>query len=147
MCSGTREFPFFFFNPHPRIWSLILEREEGREIEKHLSVASHMCPDRGSNLQPFSVSDDAPTKEPPGQGVASHSSPLNSALPQQGGRKASFCPLAPLCISTLCQLRLRAVFLSTFRARGLSPSAEGIPATTDSLNFSLQLVGGPNQQP
>ena len=47
---------FFNFNPHPRICSMISEREEGREKkrdgdvnEKHQLVASHMCPDQGSS--------------------------------------------------------------------------------------------------
>ena len=36
-----------FFNPHSRsVFSLILEREEGRE--KHRLVASHTHPDQGS---------------------------------------------------------------------------------------------------
>ena len=48
------------------------ERERGREggrdsdvRKKHQSVASHVCPDRGWNPQPFSVWDDTPTMEPP----------------------------------------------------------------------------------
>ena len=31
--------------------------------QKHLSVASHRLPDRGLNLQPFGVRDDAPTNQ------------------------------------------------------------------------------------
>ena len=58
-----------FFNPHLRICLLILEREEGREREKHQSVASHsawtrnqtynlgMCPDQESNPHTFGVWD------------------------------------------------------------------------------------------
>ena len=47
---------FFFFNPHPRICLLILEREEGRDRdtdmrEKHRLVASGSHPNRGSNPQ------------------------------------------------------------------------------------------------
>ena len=40
------------------------EKERERNIsvwEKHSLVASHVCPDWGSNLQPFDVQDDAPT--------------------------------------------------------------------------------------
>ena len=49
-------FIFIFFNPHPWICLLILEREEGRggereretsKREKHWSVATHTCPDGG----------------------------------------------------------------------------------------------------
>ena len=62
----------FFINPQWRICSLIFRerqkgrgrgKEKGRESEwerrrmggreKHQSVASHMCPDQGLNLQPF----------------------------------------------------------------------------------------------
>ena len=46
-----------FFNPHPRICLLILEREEGREgereKEKHCLVASCVRPDRELNPQTF----------------------------------------------------------------------------------------------
>ena len=54
-------------------FSLILEREEGRKREenisvtdKHWSIASHMSPNRGWNLQPFGVRDDVPTNWPTG---------------------------------------------------------------------------------
>ena len=46
---------------------LILETEEGKEKEtsivrgKHQLVASHTCPNWGSNLQSFGVQDNAPT--------------------------------------------------------------------------------------
>ena len=54
----------FFLNPHLKIcFSLDFrerngERERERNIDvrkKHILVASHMCPDWGSNLQPFGV--------------------------------------------------------------------------------------------
>ena len=50
---------FFKSNPHLWICLLTLDREEGggRERhqckrEKHQLIASHTCPDQGSNLQP-----------------------------------------------------------------------------------------------
>ena len=61
------ETQILFFNPHPRICLLILEREEGgREREKHwcereTSVASHTDPLNRSNPPPIGVWDDAPT--------------------------------------------------------------------------------------
>ena len=36
--------------------------------EKHLLVASHMCPEWGSNPQPFGVQDNTQSTEPPSQG-------------------------------------------------------------------------------
>ena len=69
-------FKFFFFNPHPRICLFILEREErkegterGRGGEERETDVRHaprlwdqtcnlgMCPDRGSDPQPFGVRD------------------------------------------------------------------------------------------
>ena len=57
-----------FFNPHLRIYWLILEREEGRERqrnidvrEKHALAASLICPNQGPNPQPSSILKDAPT--------------------------------------------------------------------------------------
>ena len=75
-----------FFNPHPRICLLILERQGERETEgdggggeKHewegetsigcfpcvpqqgMELVPCMCPDRGSNPQPFGVRDNGPT--------------------------------------------------------------------------------------
>ena len=66
---------FLFFNPHPRICLLILERRGGgerEEREKHRSPPLHiptgdrthnlcMCPDLGSNPKSFGVWDDALT--------------------------------------------------------------------------------------
>ena len=57
--------PDTFFSPHLRtFFPLLLERERKWERninvrEKHWLVASLMCPDWGSNLQPFSSPDDA----------------------------------------------------------------------------------------
>ena len=65
-------------NPHMRIWSLILERKGGRAGERETSVSEGdidrlplidsptggrtcnpgMCPDWGSNLQPFGTWDE-----------------------------------------------------------------------------------------
>ena len=44
---------------------MVIAREEEREgdidvKEKHQLVASYMCPDQESNLQPFGVRDNAP---------------------------------------------------------------------------------------
>ena len=47
------------------------EREKERHInvrEKHRSVATFMCPDQGSNLQPFGLWDDDPQTESHNQG-------------------------------------------------------------------------------
>ena len=44
------------------------EREGNTDLkEKHQSVASHMCPDWGSNLQPLGTGEDAPPTKPPRQ--------------------------------------------------------------------------------
>ena len=66
-----------FFKPSPKdMFLLILEREKGgwgeregegekeRDIDvrgKHQLVSSCMCPDQGSNLQPFGAGDATPT--------------------------------------------------------------------------------------
>ena len=62
--------PFIFFNPHLRIYLLLIWETEGdretdterdRQIDRqtdrhwHWLLASHMCPDQGSNLQPSCV--------------------------------------------------------------------------------------------
>ena len=70
---------FFFFNPYPRICLLILEREGGRETDRHqyernfdwlppicTQTGDQTCnlsmyPDQESNLQSFAVWDDTPT--------------------------------------------------------------------------------------
>ena len=43
------------------IFSVLLERVEGGEREKHQLVASHVCPNHGLTLQPSSLWDSAPT--------------------------------------------------------------------------------------
>ena len=61
--ASSLKVPFFFLNPHPRIYLLISEREEERERkrerererEKHRSAASCTYPDWGPNLQPRHV--------------------------------------------------------------------------------------------
>ena len=77
---------FFPFKPHPRTYLLILERGEGRwrsisVREKYQFIAFPMCPggDRThnlgmcpnweSNLQPFSLQDDAQPTEPHQRGL------------------------------------------------------------------------------
>ena len=47
-----QNFNFFFILNQGNFFSLLVEREEGRE--KHWLVASCKCPDQGSNPQPFS---------------------------------------------------------------------------------------------
>lgn len=59
-----------FFNLHLRMLIDFRKREDKREgerkrninvREKHQFIASPMCPDRGSNPQPFDVLDGNPT--------------------------------------------------------------------------------------
>ena len=65
-----------FFNPYPTMCVLILEREEGKEREIEASMGErninqqppNICPDWGSNLQPFGKWDSTPMNQPPGQG-------------------------------------------------------------------------------
>ena len=43
-------------------WGIECERDRNIDVrEKHLLVASRLCPDQGLNPQPFGVWDDAPT--------------------------------------------------------------------------------------
>ena len=68
--------PLYFFNPHPRICLLILEREEERERERNVDLLPPvhdqtgdrtdnlgMCPDWELNPQPFGVQDDASSNQ------------------------------------------------------------------------------------
>ena len=55
-------FTKFFFNPHPKIYLLILERKGERDInvsEKPMGFLPY-APQLGSDLQPFGVWDGAP---------------------------------------------------------------------------------------
>ena len=114
----------FFFNSHPRIYLLILEREAGRQTdrhththtdinvrEKHWSVASRKYPKWGLNPLPFGVQDSAPTYWAtwPGSECCCFYQELNSARSRLWvwGRWLSkgFLPGFRSCSWTLNQLR------------------------------------------
>ena len=54
-------FSLLVLNPHPRIYSLIFERERNVSVtEKHRLVSSHMCPNWRLNRHPLGVRGAAP---------------------------------------------------------------------------------------